>query len=69
MEGVVRAYDVKGQPGESKWSGELVTGMTGTPSKPDPNKPGIRIPMNIHMPEEGTEGTEVREAVPSVHEG
>ena len=49
-EGVVKAWAIKRRPGDEKWDGNLVKEMQGTPSKPNPNAPGVTIPIKISIP-------------------
>ena len=47
--GVVRAYSIKRQDAEARWSAELVKSMQGTPQQPDPGKPGLAIPIRVNF--------------------
>ena len=46
-EGVVRAYAIQRQDDENRWQGDGIKGMKGTPSQPDPGKPGLNIPVRV----------------------
>ena len=46
-EGVVRAYAIKRQDDEHRWSKVLVKNMRGTPQQPNPLKRGIAIPVKV----------------------
>ena len=46
-DGVVRAYAIKRQDPESRWSAERVRGLTGTVQQPNPNRPGPSIPIRV----------------------
>ena len=48
-EGVVRAYAIKRQDPERRWSAELVRGLQGTPQQPNPNRPGPAIPIRVNF--------------------
>ena len=60
-EGVVRAYAVKRQDEDQRWDGSLIKEMKGTPQQPNPNKPGMTIPIKIRFDE-----PEAAEPIPSV---
>ncbi len=46
---------MKRQDEEARWNAEWVKAVKGTPQQPDPNKPGMRIPVQVNFdpPEEG----------------
>ena len=48
-EGVVRAYAIKRMPEDSRWDGELLKNLKGTPQQPDPLKQGTHIPIRINF--------------------
>ncbi len=48
-EGVVRAWVVRRRVQEERWSGAAIKEMKGTPARPDPNMPGIDIPIAIKV--------------------
>ena len=48
--GVVTAWAVKRRLEGERWRKEAVMGMIGTPSQPDPSKPGATIPIRITVP-------------------
>eukprot|EP00973_Karenia_brevis_P001575 213524-Karenia_brevis.AAC.1 len=49
-EGVVRSWSVKrSSPGE-QWNLEALKSMKGTPARPNPEAPGITVPIKITMP-------------------
>ena len=47
--GVVRAYAVKRFEASQQWDLQLVLDMQWAPQKPDPNKPGMHIPIRIRL--------------------
>ena len=49
-EGAVRAWAIKRKPEEERWSKEGVKEMQGTPSQPDPGRPGASIPIRVSIP-------------------
>ena len=66
-DGVVRAYAIKRQDEGNRWQPEKIKGIRGTPSQPDPNKPGLYIPVRVRfdpvladIPVEQVQETEVR---------
>ena len=48
-DGVVRAYAVRRQDEASRWQGDRIKDIKGTPSQPDPNKPGLHIPLRVRF--------------------
>ena len=48
-EGVVRAYAIRRQPENERWDGKLIQEMKGTPSRPDPTKPGLDVPIKVRF--------------------
>ena len=50
-DGVVRAYAIKRQDDEERWKSGLVKEMRGTPQQPNPNKPGLNIPIRVTFDE------------------
>ena len=48
-EGVVRAWAIRKKPPEDQWDRELIKGMAGTPSKPNPRRPGLTIPITVNF--------------------
>jgi hypothetical protein len=48
-EGVLKAWAIKRRPEEERWDGERVQAIQGTPQRPDPNMPGIDIPIRIQV--------------------
>ena len=48
-EGVVRAYTVTRRPGEERWDAEMIQQIQGTPQRPDPNKAGLVIPVQLQF--------------------
>ena len=48
-EGAVKAWAVKRRPEEERWSSKSIMEMVGTPSQPDPSKPGASIPIKISI--------------------
>lgn len=61
-EGVVHAWSVKRMESKDRWSKQRIEDMKGVPGQPNPNKPGIRIPVKITMPEK-VEPTIIREEI------
>lgn len=49
QEGAVKAYAVKRQDEDHRWDAELIKALQGTPQQPDPNRPGIAIPIRINF--------------------
>ena len=49
-EGALKAWAVKRRPEDERWTKKSVLDMTGTPSQPDPSKPGVSIPIKISIP-------------------
>lgn len=47
--GTVRAYTTKRQDEDNRWSAEWIQAIRGTPQQPDPNKPGMSIPIRINF--------------------
>ena len=47
--GVVRASAIKRFEEAGKWDVEAIMEMKGTPQRPNPNKPGLHIPIQIRM--------------------
>ena len=62
-EGVVRAYSVKRQDEDQRWSGVWIKAMRGTPQQPDPSKPGLAIPVRVNF-----DPPAVAEAIPAAPE-
>ena len=54
-EGVVRAWAIRKKPSNEQWDRELIKEMKGTPAKPNPNKPGVTIPITISFDSLGDE--------------
>ena len=48
-QGVVRAFAVRRKPQEDRWNAEQIDQIQGTPSQPDPTRPGIRIPIRVNF--------------------
>ena len=48
-DGAVRAYAIRRQDEGNRWQGDRVKNMKGTPSQPDPNKPGLTIPVRVRF--------------------
>ena len=48
-EGVVRAYAIRRQDEEHRWSEERIRAMQGTPQQPDPLKASIHIPIRVRF--------------------
>ena len=46
-EGVVRAYSIKRQDEDQRWSAEAIMQMKGSPQQPDPKKASIQIPIRV----------------------
>ena len=62
-EGIVRAYSVHRKALGERWDAERIKAVKGTPQQPNPNVPGLEIPIRIRFdvrPEVGVE-----EAVPA----
>ncbi len=62
-EGVVRAYTVWRFPEGEQWDADLILNMKGTPQRPDPNKPGLQIPIRVKF--DGPKEDEVRKSEPA----
>ena len=50
--GVVRAYAIKRREAGGRWSVDKLQSMAGSPQQPDPNKPGLHIPIRIRLESE-----------------
>ncbi len=48
-EGVICAWAVRRKVDDERWSGVNIKEMKGTPARPDPNMPGIDIPIRIKV--------------------
>ena len=48
-EGVVRAWAVRREADDERWSGVNIKEMKGTPARPNPNMPGIDIQIRIKV--------------------
>ena len=48
-QGAVKAYAVKRQDPVRRWDRDLLQNLQGTPQRPDPNKPGIAIPIRVNF--------------------
>ena len=48
--GVVRAYSMRRRAEGRRWNSQAITDMMGVPSRPDPGRPGIRIPIRVSRP-------------------
>ena len=48
-EGAVKAYAIKRQDEDHRWDSDLLKTLRGTPQQPDPNRPGIAIPIRINF--------------------
>ena len=55
-DGVVRAWTVRRKPEEERWDAEAITEMRGTPAKPNPNMPGISVPIAVNTDKETADG-------------
>ena len=49
-DGVVRAWAIKRKLEGERWDKELITNMTGTPSRPNPQTQGADIPIRVNLP-------------------
>ena len=63
--GAVRAYAIKRKDAAHRWDASLLKELRGTPQKPDPQRPGLVVPIRINfdMPAEAmplAEGPQVR---------
>jgi hypothetical protein len=54
-DGVVRAWTVKRMIEEERWSAEAIRNMKGTPSQPNPLKPGLSVPIAVNVENENAE--------------
>ena len=45
----MRAWAIRRKIAEERWSGSDIKEMKGTPARPDPNMPGIDIPIRIRV--------------------
>ena len=52
----MRGWTVKRKLAEERWSAEDVKGMRGTPARPNPNMPGIAIPIAVNIENENELG-------------
>ena len=50
--GVVRAWAVKRRQEEERWDAKRILEMQGTPARPNPQSPGVDVPVHIHLPQE-----------------
>ena len=48
-EGVVRAYSIRRQEDDRRWSSKMIHDMRGSPQQPDPKKEGSHVPVRIHF--------------------
>ena len=48
-DGVVRAYAIRRKDDGNRWDPLRIKGIKGTPSQPDPSKPGINIPVRVRF--------------------
>ena len=54
-DGVVRAYSIKRQDEDQRWSAEAIKQMRGSPQQPDPKKASIQIPVRVSFDPPSTE--------------
>ena len=55
-EGVIRAWAIRKKPASEQWDRDLIKNMKGTPAKPNPNKPGLMIPITVTFEHQEDEG-------------
>ena len=48
-EGVVRAYSIRRQEEDRRWSSRMIRELKGSPEQPDPKKAGTHVPVRIHF--------------------
>ena len=48
-EGVIRAYAIKRQDPDQRWSEQWIREMTGTPQRPDPKRGELMIPIKVRF--------------------
>ena len=62
-EGIVRAYSIHRKPLGERWDQDRIQSMRGIPQQPNPNVPGLEIPIRVRF-DEGAE-IEAEAAVPA----
>ena len=60
--GVVRTYACKRKPEAERWSADAVDAIQGTPSKPNPKKAGLYIPIRVPLERPADEPAEPEHA-------
>ena len=45
--GICKAYTIKRQDSKSRWCSEAIRSLRGTPHQPDPDRPGLAIPVRV----------------------
>ena len=45
--GAIKAYAIKRQGEDQRWDADLIQQLQGTPQQPDPNKPGLTVPIRV----------------------
>ena len=67
-EGMVRAYAIRRQDEDSRWSAVWVQSLQGTPQQPDPRKASVAIPIMVRF-DAATEGEPVPAGLPRQEKG
>ena len=49
--GVIKVYACKRRPADERWNEKAITEMQGLPQRPNPQQPGLAVPIRIRLPD------------------